>query len=120
MAQPSNNSIAPSDKQPRRPPELSYLIIGVIVLAGIILLAVLAIYAVRSYPDLLGLRTATPLQPLPSWTPRVEATATAACLTFLSQFPGTPCPEEAIPLIEVTLTVDCQHFEAIHPGTPCP
>jgi hypothetical protein len=39
------------------------------------------------------LGTATPT-PSPKLAPDLDATATAACADFSSQFPGTPCPSQ--------------------------
>jgi hypothetical protein len=48
------------------------------------------------------------------------ATATAGCAAFSDLFPGTPCPEQAIPGIEATATQACEVFLQRFPGTPCP
>jgi len=50
----------------------------------------------------------------------LAATATAACVLFMAQFPATPCPEIAIPGIEATATAGCAQFMEQFPGTPCP
>jgi hypothetical protein len=60
-------------------------------------------------------------QLVPTYTPTPEplqtmdATATAACLEFQLQFPGTPCPS-----LDATATAACKDFELQFPGTPCP
>jgi hypothetical protein len=64
--------------------------------------------------------TATAKSPTPAVAADLAATATAACGLFLSQFPGTPCPAEAVPGIEMTATAACATFRSQFPGTPCP
>jgi len=49
-----------------------------------------------------------------------EMTATAACGIFLSQFPGTPCPPAEVLAAEMTATAACDEFISQFPGTPCP
>jgi hypothetical protein len=53
-------------------------------------------------------------------TPDYVMTATAGCVVFQSQFPGTPCPGTAVPGIEITATEACIIFQSQFPGTPCP
>jgi hypothetical protein len=50
------------------------------------------------YVPLLASCLATPSSTLTSTaTPDIQATATASCGKFESQFPGTPCPEYSVP-----------------------
>jgi hypothetical protein len=60
-----------------------------------------SIETVEVWPPLAGIcppcesimGTATPT-PSPKLAPDLDATATAACADFSSQFPGTPCPSQ--------------------------
>ena len=106
--------------------------------AGVLLLGALGVYGFLEYfgtddtaielpgsdESLLVIETseaiATPPAGELSTADPVAAIATDACGSFLSQFPGTPCPSERIPGVEATATVACKEFLSQFPGTPCP
>lgn len=51
-------------------------------------------------------------QPKTHDSPNLQATSTALCEKFITEFPGTPCPP--------TSTAACEIFITEFPGTPCP
>lgn len=116
------------------------VVVGVCFLAGVTLYS-LQYFLPAPFPEVprTSLPSPTDIEPTLTMTPTVspepqrpveqvtvtptadlQATATAACGLFQTQFPGTPCPPTAVPGIEATATKACATFRERFPGTPCP
>ncbi len=128
-----------SDLQPSKTKKRFPLAVGVGIGLGMIVLVSLGVIMLQEFISLGGDSEATPdilssedqviedAEETPQ-PPAIEGpdqtdydmTATAACYLFVSQFPGTPCPAEAVPGIEATATAACAQFQSQFPGTPCP
>ncbi len=51
---------------------------------------------------------------------KLSATATSACVAFIDEFPGTPCPPSEDTDFSALATQVCFSFIEEFPGTPCP
>jgi hypothetical protein len=94
--------------------------IGVIVA---IIVAFVVLISIGIYAGLNVLRSPTPTAStfdIDDDYSRIRATATAACVSFMEKFPGTPCPPSEDPDLSAMATQACFSFLEEFPGTPCP
>jgi hypothetical protein len=113
----NDNLEPPGNEISRRRYQRRVATIAAIVIAFIVLISV-GIYAGLK---VLGSPTSTPSSSgMYDDYSRLRATATAACVTFMDQFPGTPCPPPEDPELPVLATSACFSFIEEFPGTPCP